>query len=56
LVIVDTVPGIKGASASARTKAAVLSTGLTVQVPEYLSNGDKIRVHIPERRYMSRAD
>ncbi|SER18308.1 elongation factor P [Rosenbergiella nectarea] len=56
LVIVDTVPGIKGASASARTKAAALSTGLTVQVPEYLSNGDKIRVHIPERRYMSRAD
>jgi elongation factor P len=25
-------------------------------VPEYLSNGDKIRIHIPERRYMSRAD
>ena len=56
LTIVDTVPGIKGASASARTKAATLTTGLTVQVPEYLSNGDKIRVHIPERRYMSRAD
>ncbi|MBT0726834.1 elongation factor P-like protein YeiP [Rosenbergiella australiborealis] len=56
LVIIDTVPGIKGASASARTKAATLTTGLTVQVPEYLSNGDKIRVHIPERRYMSRAD
>ncbi len=56
MVITDTVPGIKGASASARTKAATMATGLTVQVPEYLSNGDKIRIHIPERRYMSRAD
>lgn len=56
MVITDTVPGIKGASASARTKAATMVTGLTVQVPEYLSNGDKIRIHIPERRYMSRAD
>lgn len=56
MVITDTAPGIKGASASARTKAATLVTGLTVQVPEYLSNGDKIRIHIPERRYMSRAD
>ncbi|EKV53318.1 elongation factor P-like protein YeiP [Erwinia amylovora] len=54
--IVETTPGIKGASASARTKPATMSTGLIIQVPEYLSNGDKIRIHIPERRYMSRAD
>ena len=54
--IVETTPGIKGASASARTKPATMSTGLVVQVPEYLSNGDKIRIHIAERRYMSRAD
>ncbi|HBP94865.1 MAG TPA: elongation factor P-like protein YeiP, partial [Pantoea agglomerans] len=26
------------------------------QVPEYLSNGDRIRIHIAERRYMGRAD
>ena len=39
--IVDTSPGIKGASASARTKPAVMSTGLSIQVPEYLSNGEK---------------
>ncbi|GAB50604.1 elongation factor P-like protein YeiP [Atlantibacter hermannii] len=56
LEIVETSPGIKGASASARTKPATLSTGLVIQVPEYLSTGDKIRIHIPERRYMGRAD
>lgn len=54
--IVETTPGIKGASASARTKPATMSTGLVVQVPEYLSSGDKIRIHIAERRYMCRAD
>ncbi|WP_294902836.1 elongation factor P-like protein YeiP [Tatumella sp. UBA2305] len=54
--ITDTSPGIKGASASARTKPAGMITGLVIQVPEYLSNGDKIKIHIPERRYMGRAD
>ncbi|MFN6885402.1 elongation factor P-like protein YeiP, partial [Proteus mirabilis] len=29
---------------------------LVIQVPEYLSTGDKIRIHIAERRYMGRAD
>ncbi|WP_075181266.1 elongation factor P-like protein YeiP [Pantoea sp. 1.19] len=54
--IVDTAPGIKGASASARTKPAGMSTGLVIQVPEYLSSGDRIRIHVPERRYMGRAE
>ncbi|BBI91652.1 elongation factor P-like protein YeiP [Serratia symbiotica str. Tucson] len=54
--IVETAPGIKGASASARNKPATMATGLTIQVPEYLSAGDKIRIHIAERRYMSRAE
>ena len=35
LEIVETAPGIKGASASSRTKPATLSTGLVIQVPEY---------------------
>ncbi|SQB28961.1 elongation factor P [Citrobacter koseri] len=52
LEIVETAPGIKGASASARNKPATLSTGLVIQVPEYLSAGEKIRIHIEERRYM----
>lgn len=56
LDIVDTTPGIKGASASARTKPATLTTGLVIQVPEYLSSGERIRIHVAEHRYMGRAD
>lgn len=41
LEIVETAPGIKGASASARNKPATLSTGLVIQVPEYLSRAKK---------------
>lgn len=41
LEIIETAPGIKGASASARNKPATLSTGLVIQVPEYLSPGEK---------------
>lgn len=56
LLIIDTAPGIKGASASARTKPATLSTGLTVQVPEYINNGERIKIHVQDRRFMSRAE
>jgi len=33
-----------------------MTTGLVIAVPEYLSNGEKITIHIAERRYMGRAD
>ena len=56
MVISETSPSIKGASASARTKPAEFATGLVIQVPEYLSPGDKVRVHTHERKYMGRAD
>ncbi|MGB1272154.1 MAG: elongation factor P-like protein YeiP [Endozoicomonas sp.] len=55
LEIVDTAPGIKGASAAARTKPATLSTGLEVQVPEYLSPGEIIKVNTETGKFMSRA-
>lgn len=55
LEIVECSPGIKGASASARTKPATLSTGLVVQVPEYLSPGEKIKVNTDTGEFMSRA-
>ena len=55
LEIVETDPSIKGASASARTKPATLSTGLIVQVPEHISTGDKIRVNTAEKKFMGRA-
>jgi elongation factor P len=55
LEISDCAPGIKGASASARTKPATLSTGLVVQVPEYLSEGEIIKVNTESGDYISRA-
>ncbi|PQJ89156.1 MULTISPECIES: elongation factor P-like protein EfpL [Aliivibrio] len=55
LVIVDTAPSIKGASASARTKPATMTTGLTVQVPEYIANGEKVKINTTEHKFMSRA-
>ena len=54
LEITDTAPGMKGASASARTKPATCVTGLVVQVPEYLESGERIRVNTQDVRYMSR--
>ena len=56
LVIAETDPSIKGASASARTKPATLTTGLVVQVPEHISKGDKIKVNTSEHKFMGRAD
>ncbi|MFM2482176.1 elongation factor P-like protein YeiP [Celerinatantimonas sp. YJH-8] len=56
LVIDETTPSIKGASASARTKPAHFATGLVVQVPEYIASGEKIRINTAERKFMSRAD
>jgi len=56
LVITETDPSIKGGSATARTKPAILSTGLSVQVPEHISTGDKIKVNTEERKFMGRAD
>ena len=55
LLISDTAPGIKGASASSRTKPATLETGLVVQVPEYISAGEYIKVNTTNAKFMSRA-
>jgi len=56
LEIVETDPSLKGGSATARTKPAKLSTGLTVQVPEHISNGDRIKINVEERKFMGRAE
>lgn len=55
LEIEDTAPGMKAASSSARTKPATLTTGLVVQVPEYLTPGEKIKVNTETREFISRA-
>ena len=53
--ISETAPGIKGASATARTKPATLSNGIEIQVPEYLESGEMIKVNTETRKFMSRA-
>jgi elongation factor P len=55
LVVKETVPGIKGATASAQVKPATLETGLVVQVPPFINEGDKIRVSTDTGEYQSRA-
>lgn len=55
MTVFDTSPGIKGASASARTKPATMITGLVVQVPEYLEPGEQIKINTEDNRFMSRA-
>ncbi|MDO9106529.1 MAG: elongation factor P-like protein YeiP [Methylovulum sp.] len=55
LAIVETAPAIKGSTASARTKTARLTTGLEVQVPEYLETDDLVKVNTETGKYMSRA-
>ena len=56
LEVAETDPSIKGGSATARTKPATLSTGLIVQVPEYISSGEMLKISVEERKFVSRAD
>ena len=55
LEVTECDPGVKGDSATKRTKPAKLETGLTVQVPEYLSQGERIKVDSRTGEYISRA-
>jgi elongation factor P len=54
LEIVDTVPAIKGATATNRNKPAELSNGVSVMVPEYMTTGEVIRVNTETGQYMAR--
>jgi elongation factor P len=54
LKVEDTVPGIKGATASAQVKPARLETGLVVQVPPFVNTGDRIRVNTETGEYLAR--
>ena len=55
LTVTDTEPGMKNATASASYKPAVMETGLTVQVPQFINNGDKLTIDTRENKYLSRA-
>jgi elongation factor P len=54
LVVKETVPGIKGATASAQIKPATLETGLVINVPSFINEGDKVRVNTDTGEYQSR--
>ena len=53
--VVETEPGLKSATASSVTKPAKTETGLVVQVPSFINEGEKIRVDTSEGAYLSRA-
>ncbi len=55
LTVVETEPGLKSATASSVTKPAKTETGLVVQVPPFINEGEKIKVDTAEGAYLSRA-
>lgn len=55
LEVVETEPGLKGATASSSYKPAKMETGLVVQVPPFIEPGTKILIDTRENKYLSRA-
>lgn len=56
LEVVDTPPELKGGTATKRPKPARLSTGIEIQVPEYIANGEKVWVNTVTGEFGGRAD
>lgn len=55
LAITQCDPGVKGNSATSRTKPATLETGLVVQVPEYIKEGETLKIDTRTGEFLSRA-
>ena len=55
LEVVDTAPVMKTATKTASTKPAKLENGVTIQVPEFIGSGDKVRVNPSTGEYQERA-
>jgi elongation factor P len=55
LTVTQCDPGVKGNSATSRNKPATLETGLIVQVPEYLAQGEAVKVDTRTAEFLSRA-
>jgi elongation factor P len=53
--VTETEPAVKGATAAAQTKPATLETGLVIQVPPFVSTGDRVRVDTATGDYLTRA-
>lgn len=55
LEVTETEPGVKGDTSSGGTKTAVLETGLSVQVPFFINQGDHLIINTTDSNYVSRA-
>ena len=55
LKVVQTMPAIKGATATNQTKPATLETGVVIQVPPFIGEGDVIRINTETGEYQTRA-
>ena len=55
LTVTDTAPELKGASATKRTKPAKLDTGIEIQVPEYVTTGERVWVNTVTGEFSGRA-
>ncbi|TSC79255.1 MAG: elongation factor P [Candidatus Peregrinibacteria bacterium Gr01-1014_25] len=56
LKVIETMPGVKGDTATGGNKPAKLESGLTVNVPLFINEGDVIKVNTESGQYMSRAE
>jgi elongation factor P len=54
LLVTETMPAIKGATATNQTKPATLETGVVIQVPPFIGEGDRIRVNTETGEYQTR--
>ncbi|KAG5188319.1 elongation factor P (EF-P) KOW-like domain-containing protein [Tribonema minus] len=55
LTVTQTDPGVKGNTAQGGSKPATLETGVVLQVPLFINEGEKIKVDTEERKYMERS-
>jgi elongation factor P len=56
MTVIETEPGLRGATVSNVTKPAKMETGLIVQIPPFVNEGEKIRVNTAEGTYQERAN
>jgi elongation factor P len=54
LKVTETAPGIKGATAAAQVKPATVQTGLVINVPSFVNEGDVVRINTETGEYLSR--
>ena len=55
LTVVETEPGVRGNTSSGGSKPATMDTGLVVQVPFFINNGDVLTINTADGTYVSRA-